>query len=90
MQLQASAEISLYAMNSDYSNVVLDFINRLKAHEGLRVVTNELSTQVTGDYDLLMRALQEEMKDTFHRGRVSAFVIKVLNISIEPGKSVEV
>ena len=88
--MQASAEISLYPLTTDYENVVLDFIQRMKQYEDLRLVTNELSTQITGDYDLLMEALHQEMKATFHRGRISSFVIKVLNISIEPGRQVAV
>ena len=88
--MQASAEISLYALTADYETVVLDFIHRLKNHEGLQIQTNELSTQVTGDYDELMHALHEEIKETFHRGRISAFSLKILNIAIEPGRKVEV
>ncbi|MCB0635809.1 MAG: hypothetical protein KDC54_04300 [Lewinella sp.] len=90
MSLQASAEISLYPLTTDYTHAVLDFIQRLKTHEGLRIVTNDLSTQVTGDYDLLMEALNQEMRETFHRGRISSFVIKILNTSIEPGRQLTV
>ena len=86
----ASAEISLYALTTDYETVVLDFIHRLKAHEELKVHVNELSTQITGDYDVLMKALEQEMKETFHRGRISAFTIKILNTNIEPGRTVQV
>lgn len=88
--MQASVEISLYALTVDYETVVLDFIHRLKSHEELQVHTNELSTQVTGDYDQVMQALQVEMKETFHRGRISAFSLKILNIAIEPGRTVNV
>ncbi len=84
----ASAEISLYPLTTDYETAVLDFIHRLRSHEGLTIRVNELSTHITGDYDKLMQALSEEMKETFHRGRVSAFNLKVLNIAIEPGREV--
>jgi len=81
--MQVSIDISLYPLQADYEPAIIQFIQRLNEHEGLQVATNELSTHVTGEYDLLMPILQKEMKITFSSDAKYAFVLKVLNVGIE-------
>jgi uncharacterized protein YqgV (UPF0045/DUF77 family) len=44
----------------------------------LKVVTNAMSTQVSGEMREVMRALEEEMAVTFSAGQRAVFVMKVL------------
>ena len=78
--MKASVEISMYPLTKDYEGFVLDFIARLRVHDGLRVEVNTLSTQIFGDYDAIMNALQQEIKLSFQQGVTASMVIKVLNI----------
>ncbi|MBS0379847.1 MAG: hypothetical protein JSS29_15305 [Proteobacteria bacterium] len=75
-------EISLYPLRGDYAPAIREFLGRLNAHPGLRVVTNSMSTQVFGGYDVVMQALQGELRTTFEavgsRGERAVFVMKVL------------
>ena len=71
-------EISLYPLADEFIPAIQAFIERLNTHAGLRVVTNSMSTQVFGDYDLVMRVVTREMRTTFEAGRKSVFVMKVL------------
>ena len=48
-----------------------------------------LSTQVTGEYDRVMQAVQQEIKSTFTGDDKASFVIKVLNVDAQPGASFE-
>jgi len=57
---------------------LLEFIRRIGAREGLRVVTNSMSTQVSGEFVEVMLALQEEIASTFAASHRSVFVMKVL------------
>lgn len=51
--MKISIEISLYPLAEEkFKTEIWAFIKRLRLVEGLNVVTNGMSTQVFGDYDL--------------------------------------
>jgi uncharacterized protein YqgV (UPF0045/DUF77 family) len=76
--MHVAVEMSLYPLTGEFIPPIQDFIDRLNARPGLRVVTNSMSTQVSGEYDVVMRALQEEMARTFEGPSRAVFVMKVL------------
>lgn len=76
--LKATAEISLYPLNQDYIPAIDDFIARLKAHPGFTVKVNATSTQVSGEYDALFNAIQQEIKGTFLQEGKYVFAVKFL------------
>lgn len=88
--MTTSAELSLYPLTPDYSDVIIAFIHRLREQPGITVATNGLSTQLTGDYEAVMAALTEAMRPTISGEVTCSFVIKVLNVGIEPGAGVQV
>ncbi|TXF91526.1 hypothetical protein FUA23_02180 [Neolewinella aurantiaca] len=88
--MTTSAELSLYPLTPDYKEVIIDFIHQLRSQPGITVATNGLSTQLTGEYDAVMAALTEAMRPTIGGSVACSFVIKVLNVGIEPGADVEV
>ncbi|MGB3799400.1 MAG: YkoF family thiamine/hydroxymethylpyrimidine-binding protein [Lewinella sp.] len=85
-----SAELSLYPLTTDYEDPIIAFIKRLRAQAGIRVATNGLSTQITGEYDDVMKALSEAMRPTMEGETSCSFVIKILNVGVEPGEEVTV
>lgn len=87
-QMQVAVDISYYPLAEDYERPIKAFIRGLHEHRGLRIATNPLTTQVSGDYDVVMNAIQFEMKKSLINGPVASFVLKVLNVEIEPGKKV--
>lgn len=76
--MQIGVEISLYPLDADYIPPIRDFIARLNAESRLRIVTNAMSTQVFGDYEVVMPLLHAEMRRTFGANAKSVFVMKVL------------
>lgn len=76
--MDIAVEISLYPLHDDYIPGIQDFITRLNAHPGLRIVTNHLSTQVFGDHDRVFEALRREMGRSFAAGGKSVFVTKFI------------
>ena len=76
--MEIGVEISLYPLNADYIPPIQSFIDRLNTHAGLRVITNSMSTQIFGDYDLLMSMLTRELRQTFTENDKAVFVMKVL------------
>jgi uncharacterized protein YqgV (UPF0045/DUF77 family) len=84
LQMNASIEISMYPLTSQYGTPVLQFINRLKTYETLTVVSNTMSTQVFGPYDALMEAIQKEMKTSFDLHQNVVMVLKIANLDLRP------
>jgi uncharacterized protein YqgV (UPF0045/DUF77 family) len=74
--MQATIEISMYALHDSYKQSVLDFIANIKQNIEIEVVTNGLSTQIFGDYDQLMNLLSHEMK-YFLELHPTVFLLKI-------------
>jgi uncharacterized protein YqgV (UPF0045/DUF77 family) len=77
--MKIAVDISLYPLDADFIAPIDDVIERLNSHSGLEVVTNPMSTQVRGDYDVVMSAVQQEIKTSFERVPKAVFAIKILN-----------
>ncbi len=77
--MQVAVDISLYPLDTDVIRPILDVIQRLRTHTDLYVDTNSMSTQIRGEYDAVMAALQQEMNTTFENLPRAVFVMKILN-----------
>ena len=77
--MQVAVDISLYPLADDVIPPILDVIERLNRYAELDVVTNTMSTQVRGEFDDVMRALNSELKATFEAVPQAVFVMKMLN-----------
>ena len=82
--MEISVEISKYPLADDYIPYIKDFIDRLNAVEGISVVTNTMSTQVFGDYDLVMDTLKTEIKRSWETFGRSVFVCKFIGRNLDP------
>jgi len=78
-----SVEISLYPLQESYKSIILDFINRIKSNPELTVLTNNMSTRIFGDYDVVMAYLKEELKTTFARPETVVVVMKMVGKNLE-------
>ncbi len=76
--MHVAVELSLYPLTDQFVPPILDFIGRLRARPGLSVVTNSMSTQVSGEFDAVFEALNAEMRRTFEGDRRAVFVMKVI------------
>ena len=76
--MHTSIEISLYPLDSDYIPPIKAFIERLNTYRELHVVTNSMSTQVSGEHRRLFEILAKETEATFAEGGRKVFVMKVL------------
>ena len=65
--------------SADFIPPIKDVIERLNANSSVEVVTNTMSTQIRGDYDVVMAALNQEIKKTFDQCPKAVFAIKILN-----------
>jgi len=82
-----TAEISLYPLNSNYEDTIINFIKGIKSYPTIEVYTNAMSTQITGDWSEVMRALELELGKVYEQIETSSTVIKIINskLPIEKG-----
>lgn len=78
--MQISIELSLYPLAEEqYKSEIWAFIKRLRQTEGLEVVTNGMSTQVFGEYDLAVNKVMSEIKHVHSTVGAAVFVCKFIS-----------
>ncbi|RRJ83045.1 hypothetical protein [Aestuariirhabdus litorea] len=82
--MELSVEISFYPLQDEYKRPILALIDELAREPGLEVIPNRMSTQLFGDYDLLMAALTRLMKRSFELHGTAVFVAKFINSDRRP------
>lgn len=82
--LQLSVDISEYPLTENYIPAIKDFIERLQATKDLSVVCNTMSTQIFGEYDLVMNTLKEEMRRSYEQFGKAIFVCKFIGTNLDP------
>ena len=86
--MKCSVEISMYPLDVNYIEPITFFIKRLKRHPFISLETNGMSTQVFGDYDNVMTAIQQEMKNSFLPQQKLVFNMKVVNTHLQEKPSI--
>ena len=76
--MDIAVELSLYPLQQDRVSEIKDLIDRLNRVSGVRVITNSLSTQLIGPFDLVFAALSREIRTTFGQVDKSVVVMKVI------------
>ena len=83
--MDIAVELSLYPLEQHPVPTIKDFIDRLNTVTGIRVITNSLSTQVVGPFDLVFAALTREIRTTFEHVDRSVVVMKVIGPLTDAG-----
>ena len=76
--MKASVDISLYPLKDEYIPAIKEFIERVQRYPEVAVVRNDLSTQLYGNYELIMDLLKVELRLSWEKYGKSIFVIKLL------------
>lgn len=82
--MQLSIEISNYPLNEQYIEPIKDVITRLCANGDVTSSCNTMSTQIFGEYDVVMALLTQEMKQSFEQFGTMIFVVKFINADLAP------
>jgi len=83
--MTATLEISMYPLQPDYREQILEFLRILHEHKNMDIKVNALSTQIQGDYDDTFAAVREATKSVYSSGVKASFIIKVLPGDIDLG-----
>ena len=81
--MQITVEISLYPLTNQYGDHVIDFIKSLKENRALQIRTNSMSTQITGQIEVVMHQLTCAMEAAFKKEQKAAIVMKCFNSAVE-------
>ena len=77
--MEISIEISLYPLAEEkFKTEIWAFIKRLRKVDGLQVITNGMSTQVFGDYDLAVKHVMAEIKHVHQTLNAAVFICKFI------------
>jgi uncharacterized protein YqgV (UPF0045/DUF77 family) len=77
--MQVAVDISLYPLDENFIPPIKDVIDRLGKHNGIEIERNRMSTQIRGDFDVVMPVLSNEIRTTFESVPKAVFAIKILN-----------
>lgn len=62
--MKISVELTLTPLQDQFEPAIVQLIKKLRA-SNLKILENPLSTQVYGDYDVVMELLKSEIKEAF-------------------------
>ena len=83
--MKITMEISMYPLDADYKPAIKAFVRELRSHDGLQLVTNQMSTQVRGEFDAVTGAVKACMKNSMAGSSKVVFVTKWLNGDLDIG-----
>ncbi|GAB1370165.1 hypothetical protein MASR1M45_02230 [Candidatus Kapaibacterium sp.] len=75
--MKLTVDISLYPLNEEFIPIIKSFIHKLEGYQNITIRKNNISTQISGEYNLIMDIIRDEVKPIFEKHR-SVFVIKIL------------
>ena len=77
--MRVAVDISLYPLTEEFLPPIKDVIARLSSHEDIEIRMNPMSTQLRGEFEVVMAALQAEIRTSFEQLPKAVFAIKILN-----------
>ena len=77
--MKTSIDISYYPLNQVFRQPIKNFIASLEQQDNISVRSNSMSTQVFGEFDDVMSAVTECIKNAFELPE-STFVLKIINM----------
>ena len=80
--MNITAEISLYPLSESFVPPIADFIAALRREPGIEIVTNQMSTQVRGEFSAVTGALNRCMRASMDRHGTQVIVAKFVNADL--------
>lgn len=77
------ADMSLYPLKDGPIPNIIEFIKELRVQEGIEIVTNQLGTQLRGEFDAVTGAINFCMRKAMEAPNTVVLVVKYLNIDVE-------
>ena len=84
--MKITVDISMYPLDSDFVPTIKAFILRLRTFPGLEIVTNQLSTQLRGEFDQVTAAINTCIHQSMSGEQKVVFITRYLNSELEIGR----
>ena len=81
------AEMSLYPLKDAPIPTIIEFIRDLREQEGIEIVSNQLSTQLRGEFDAVTGAVSRCLRRVMAAPNTVVLVVKYLNVDPEIGRT---
>jgi uncharacterized protein YqgV (UPF0045/DUF77 family) len=81
------AEMSLYPLKDGAVPDIIGFIRELRRQAGIEIVTNQLSTQLRGEFEAVTQAVNGCMRMAMAAPNTVVLVVKYLNVDLEIGRA---
>jgi len=80
------ADMSLYPLKDGPVPEIIDFIKEMREQAGIEIVSNQLSTQLRGNFDAVTGAINHCMRLAMSAPNTVVLVVKYLNVDLEIGR----
>ncbi len=77
------ADISLYPLKNGPIPNIIEFIKELRGQDGIEIVSNQLSSQLRGEFEAVTGAINHCMRKAMTAPNTVVLVVKYLNIDVE-------
>jgi uncharacterized protein YqgV (UPF0045/DUF77 family) len=77
------ADMSLYPLKDGPIPNIIEFIEELQQQDGIEIVTNQLTSQLRGEFEAVTSAINHCMKKAMQSPNTVILVVKYLNIDAE-------
>jgi len=77
------ADMSLYPLKDGPIPTIIEFIEDLQIQEDIKLVTNQLGTQLSGDFEAVTGAINQCMQRAMRAPNTVVLVVKYLNIDVD-------
>ncbi len=84
--MKITVDISLYPLDTNYIPSIKAFILHLRTFPGLEIVTNQLSTQLRGEFEQVTEAINSCIRESMTGEQKVVFVTRYLNSDLEIGR----
>jgi uncharacterized protein YqgV (UPF0045/DUF77 family) len=81
--MRITVELSLYPLQADFIGPISDFIRELRREPDIEIVTNQLSTQLRGEFAAVMGAVNRCTQAAMERAHPIVLVAKFVNADLD-------
>lgn len=81
------ADMSLYPLKDGPVPNIIEFIKELRRQDGIEIVTNQLTTQLRGEFEAVTQAINQCMRKAMEAPNTVVLVVKYLNVDLDVGRA---
>jgi uncharacterized protein YqgV (UPF0045/DUF77 family) len=77
------ADLSLYPLKDGPVPEIIAFIKEMREQGGIEIISNQLSTQLRGEFEAVTGAINHCMRAAMEASNTVVLVVKYLNVDLE-------